>query len=237
MVGKYEKLVELDGLYHYFYDREKVPAKLEPGNLNYDSPGARPASSTISTASAVAPATAPPSNAPSPTSRSTRPPSRAPPRLPPRPQRRPHRRPRHTSDARGPRAHDRLSSPPPAKPPQSSPASNAHGIGIRHGDFHSRRLVEHLGFADRGGVIGCRWLHYNTLEESRTAGAGVGRGAVRGRPLHMRLVLLDAAAPVHLDHRIPIANSEPRPLYLGATRSGEPGVHRVCRARWGVAKR
>ena len=36
LYGKYDKLVELDGLYHYFYGREKVPAKLEPGNTNYE---------------------------------------------------------------------------------------------------------------------------------------------------------------------------------------------------------
>ena len=30
------KLLELDGLYHWFYGREKVPAKLEPGNPSYE---------------------------------------------------------------------------------------------------------------------------------------------------------------------------------------------------------
>ena len=36
LYGKYDKLAELDGLYHYFYGRDKVPAKLEPGNTNYE---------------------------------------------------------------------------------------------------------------------------------------------------------------------------------------------------------
>ena len=36
MYGKYELLLELDGLYHYFYGKEKVPGKLEPGNPNYE---------------------------------------------------------------------------------------------------------------------------------------------------------------------------------------------------------
>ena len=36
MYGKYDKLLELDGLYHYFYGRDKVPTKLEPGNTNYE---------------------------------------------------------------------------------------------------------------------------------------------------------------------------------------------------------
>jgi cysteine desulfurase family protein (TIGR01976 family) len=36
MYGRYEHLMELDGLYHYFYGKEKVPSKLEPGNACYE---------------------------------------------------------------------------------------------------------------------------------------------------------------------------------------------------------
>lgn len=36
MYGRYDLLAELDGLYHYFYGKEKVPTKLEPGNANYE---------------------------------------------------------------------------------------------------------------------------------------------------------------------------------------------------------
>jgi cysteine desulfurase family protein (TIGR01976 family) len=36
MYGKYDLLCELDGLYHYFYGKDKVPAKLEPGNASYE---------------------------------------------------------------------------------------------------------------------------------------------------------------------------------------------------------
>lgn len=36
LYGKYDNLLELDGLYHYFYGKEKVPHKLEPGNVNYE---------------------------------------------------------------------------------------------------------------------------------------------------------------------------------------------------------
>lgn len=36
MYGKYDLLAELDGQYHYFYGKEKVPGKLEPGNPNYE---------------------------------------------------------------------------------------------------------------------------------------------------------------------------------------------------------
>ena len=36
LYGKFGNLLELDGLYHYFYGKEKVPQKLEPGNVNYE---------------------------------------------------------------------------------------------------------------------------------------------------------------------------------------------------------
>lgn len=36
MYGKYDHLAELDTLYHYFYGKEKVPTKLEPGNAIYE---------------------------------------------------------------------------------------------------------------------------------------------------------------------------------------------------------
>lgn len=36
LYGKYSHLLELDGLYHYFYGKDKVPQKLEPGNVNYE---------------------------------------------------------------------------------------------------------------------------------------------------------------------------------------------------------
>ncbi len=36
MYGKYDLLADLDGLYHYFYGKDKVPGKLEPGNPNYE---------------------------------------------------------------------------------------------------------------------------------------------------------------------------------------------------------
>jgi cysteine desulfurase family protein (TIGR01976 family) len=39
------------------------------------------------------------------------------------------------------------------------------GIGIRYGDFHSRRLVDHLGLQAGGGVIRVSMVHYNTVDE------------------------------------------------------------------------
>ena len=33
---RYDHIQELDGLYHYFYGKDKIPAKMEPGNANYE---------------------------------------------------------------------------------------------------------------------------------------------------------------------------------------------------------
>jgi cysteine desulfurase family protein (TIGR01976 family) len=38
-------------------------------------------------------------------------------------------------------------------------------IGIRYGDFHARRLIQDLGFAERKGVVRISLAHYNTAEE------------------------------------------------------------------------
>jgi cysteine desulfurase family protein (TIGR01976 family) len=55
---------------------------------------------------------------------------------------------------------------PHAKTPEAvTRAVDAHGIGIRHGDFYARRLIEVLGLQARGGVVRVSMVHYNTLEE------------------------------------------------------------------------
>jgi selenocysteine lyase/cysteine desulfurase len=42
---------------------------------------------------------------------------------------------------------------------------DAHGIGIRFGDFYAPRLIEALGLQARGGVIRVSIAHYNTVGE------------------------------------------------------------------------
>jgi len=42
---------------------------------------------------------------------------------------------------------------------------DAHGIGIRFGDFYARRLIEALDLAAQGGVIRVSMAHYNTAGE------------------------------------------------------------------------
>ena len=36
LYGRYDLLAELDGLYHWFYGKDRVPMKLEPGNASYE---------------------------------------------------------------------------------------------------------------------------------------------------------------------------------------------------------
>lgn len=44
-------------------------------------------------------------------------------------------------------------------------ATDATGLGIRFGDFYSRRLVQSLGLPDGDGVIRVSAAHYNTVDE------------------------------------------------------------------------
>jgi cysteine desulfurase family protein (TIGR01976 family) len=44
-------------------------------------------------------------------------------------------------------------------------AVDAQHIGIKHGDFYARRLVDRLGLGPRGGVVRVSMVHYNSVEE------------------------------------------------------------------------
>jgi cysteine desulfurase family protein (TIGR01976 family) len=44
-------------------------------------------------------------------------------------------------------------------------AVDPHHIGIKHGDFYARRLVDALGLGAQGGVVRVSMVHYNTLDE------------------------------------------------------------------------
>jgi cysteine desulfurase family protein (TIGR01976 family) len=164
MYGKYENLLELDGLYHYFYGKEKVPQKLEPGNTNYElawgctgivdyldelggGSGDRAAiecafddiaahEETIGERLLA------------------------------------YLRARNDVRVIGPREADRSIRVPTiafkAEGRDSAEivrAVDRDRIGIRFGDFHSRRLVDHLGLQPGNGVVRVSMVHYNTLAE------------------------------------------------------------------------
>ncbi len=164
MVGRYDHLLELDGLYHYFYGRERVPHKLEPGNVSYEAAwgctgivdylddlgggtGDRAAIERAFEAIAEQ-------------------------------EERLSERLLGWLDSRndlavvGNRAADRASRVPTIsfKPLDGDAADivrrvDAAKVGVRYGDFHSRRLIETLSLGDRNGVIRASLVHYNTVEE------------------------------------------------------------------------
>jgi selenocysteine lyase/cysteine desulfurase len=51
------------------------------------------------------------------------------------------------------------------RPDAIVPSIDRHRIGIRHGDFYARRLIEALDLASGGGVVRVSIAHYNTGDE------------------------------------------------------------------------
>ena len=163
LYGKHDKLLELDGLYHYFYGREKVPAKLEPGNANYElawgSAGIVDYLDELGGASGDRAAIARAFD--DITAQETALGARLLDYLGSR------------NDVRviGRRAAgaDRVPTVSFKARTRDSAAivgeADRHGVGIRFGDFHSRRLIEALGLAEGSGVVRVSMVHYNTLDE------------------------------------------------------------------------
>ncbi|KAA2244098.1 cysteine desulfurase-like protein [Salinarimonas soli] len=164
LYGKYDRLLELDGLYHYFYGREKVPFKLEPGNTNYElawgSAGIVHYLDRLGggTGDFAAVARAFDDVAAQEEALSERLLGFL----------------RERNDVRivGRRESDRAIRVPTISfkvegrdSAEVVRATDPLKIGIRFGDFHSRRLVEHLGLSDGNGVVRASMVHYNTVEE------------------------------------------------------------------------
>lgn len=163
MYGRYDCLLELDGVNHHFYGRHSVPTKLEPGNPNYElahgaagivdyledlggSMGDRHAIETAFAAIADHEA-------------------RIGERL------LDYLRGRNDTRIIGRRSAAAAERVPTISfviegrdPVRIVEAVDRGGIGMRHGGFHSARLVERLGLG-RGGVLRVSMAHYNTLEE------------------------------------------------------------------------
>lgn len=163
LYGKYDRLLELDGLYHYFYGREKVPAKLEPGNTNYELAwgsagivdyldelgGGGGDRGAIAQAFDDIAAQETAIGARLLDYLGTRNDVRIVGR-------------RRAGEDRVPTVSFKVEGRDSAS---VVAAVDAHGLGIRFGDFHSRRLVERLGLAEGGGVVRVSMVHYNTLDE------------------------------------------------------------------------
>ena len=168
LYARYDLLAELDGLYHYFYGKDKIPAKLEPGNANYElAYGGVGIADYLEQLGTHCGATG-------------------------------SRRQRIEAAFDAITEHEaalgeRLlrwlrsrgdcrimgydSGDHPARVPTISfkPAHldcgelarrvDAYRIAVRFGDFHARRLIEYLDLADRGGVVRVSLAHYNTADE------------------------------------------------------------------------
>ncbi len=168
MYGKYDLLLELDPLYHYFYGKDKVPGKLEPGNPNYEL--------AYSTCGIVAYLVALGEQAgetgtvrrkiEAAYAAITRQEDLLAERL------LAYLRSRNDCSIVG-QPVNRDSSRVPTiafrfdgrEASELCRAMDGEKIAMRFGDFHSRRLAEYLGLTDHGGMLRVSMVHYNTLDE------------------------------------------------------------------------
>ncbi|MGN7295214.1 cysteine desulfurase-like protein [Rhizobium sp. SAFR-030] len=168
MYGKYDLLLELDTLYHYFYGKDKVPGKLEPGNPNYElaystcgivdylvTLGEQAGETGSIRRKIEAAFTAITAQENLLTERLLG-----------------YLRSRNDCQIVG-QAYNRDGSRVPTiafrfdgrQAGELCVAMDAQTIAMRFGDFHSRRLAEYLGVTEDGGMLRVSMVHYNTVEE------------------------------------------------------------------------
>jgi len=168
MYGKYDLLLELDPLYHYFYGKDKVPGKLEPGNPNYElaystcgivdyltTLGEQAGETGTVRQKIVAAYAAITEQENALTERLLA-----------------YLRSRNDCHIVG-QSFNRDGSRVPTiafrfdgrDAGELCKAMDAEKIAMRFGDFHSRRLAEYLGLTDHGGMLRVSMVHYNTIEE------------------------------------------------------------------------
>jgi cysteine desulfurase family protein (TIGR01976 family) len=168
MYGKYDLLLPLDPIYHYFYGYDKVPGKLEPGNPNYElaystcgivdylvALGERAGETGSIRQKIEAAYGAITAQEDALTERLLT-----------------YLRSRNdcmivgqslnTSSQRVPTIAFRIDG---REAADLCKAMDAEKIAMRFGDFHSRRLAEYLGLTDHGGMLRVSMVHYNTIEE------------------------------------------------------------------------
>ncbi len=162
MYGRHDLLLELDGLYHYFYDKDKVPGKLEPGNPCYELVWG--AAGIVDYVEAIAGGKGRPSI------------ERAFDDIAAHEAAIGERLLSWLRARNGVRIVGHRSSDAALRVPTISFTVDGHvpqaivaaideaRLGVRHGDFHSRRLAEALELAP-AGVIRVSMVHYNTVAE------------------------------------------------------------------------
>lgn len=168
MYGKYDLLRELDPMYHYFYGKDAVPGKLEPGNPNYElafsavgivdylaATGERAGATgtvrqKIETAFTAI------------TVREDALTDRLLSWLNARNDCRVIGKADNRNSTRVPTIAFKFDG---RNSGEIARRMDDFGIAIRFGDFHSRRLIEALGLQDGGGVLRVSMVHYNTVDQ------------------------------------------------------------------------
>jgi len=168
LFGKYDQLLDLDNIYHFFFDKSNVPAKLEPGNVNFELTYGSSAildylldlgNRETSVGSAREKCIAAYSSITD--------------------QERilgehllKYLRSRDDcsiiglSDGNDPRCVPTISFTIDGKDPAKiCKEMDSFKIALRFGDFYAKRLITDLGLASRNGVIRVSMTHYNTIEE------------------------------------------------------------------------
>lgn len=168
MYGRYDLLLELDTLYHYFYGKDKVPGKLEPGNPNYELAYAtcgvvdylvalgEKAGETGTVREKIEAAFA------AITVQENALVERLLSYLRSRNDCQIVGQPVNRDGLRVPTVSFRFDGRDAA---ELCKAMDAEKIAMRFGDFHSRRLAEYLGLTDQGGMLRVSMVHYNTIKE------------------------------------------------------------------------
>lgn len=168
MYGKYDLLLKLDPLYHYFYGKDKVPGKLEPGNPNYElaystcgivdyltTLGEQAGETGTVRQKIVAAYGAITEQEYALTERLLA-------YLRSRNDCRIVGQPFNRDGNRVPTIAFRFDG---RDAGELCRAMDAEKIAMRFGDFHSRRLAEYLGLTDHGSMLRVSMVHYNTIEE------------------------------------------------------------------------
>lgn len=168
MYGKYDLLAELDTLYHYFYGKDKVPGKLEPGNPNYElaystcgivdylTALGEQAGETGTVRQKIEAAFA------AITAQENLLVERLLAYLRTRNDCRIVGQTTNSDSTRVPTIAFRFDG---RDAGEICKAMDGDKIAIRFGDFHSRRLAEYLELTDHSGMVRVSMVHYNTLEE------------------------------------------------------------------------